>query len=137
MSSERTNLKVRLLYSNHGRLNLSFQIVEELDIYMHFNLEETPVFWYHSFKWLFLFRSPHPKILYFIYLCQKCLLARAIGIPVSRRSGSQLATTLVASINVIISFFPFFSSPSRPFLIEWVLWSKKLFSESCREHPKI
>ena len=32
-------------------------------------------------------------------------------------------------------FFPFFS-PSRPFLIEGVLGSKNLFSESCLECPK-
>ena len=32
---------------------------------------------------------------------------------------------------------PFFSSPSQSFLIEGVLWSKNLFSNSCLERPKI
>ena len=103
------------------------------------------------------------------------LLARAYGIPVGRRSGGRLATTLVATkINIIFSFpflfffwrervafqrstagndvvatifirlfffifplfFPFFP-PSQPFLIEGVLGSKNLFSESCLERPKI
>ena len=66
------------------------------------------------------------------------LLARACGVPVGRRSGGRLATTLVATINVVIfsfsflfSFFSFlFSSPSSTFLIEGVLGSKNLFSES-------
>ena len=36
-----------------------------------------------------------------------CILARSCGIPVGRRSGGQLAMTLVATINVIIFFFLF------------------------------
>ena len=55
-------------------------------------------------------------------------MARACGVPVGRRSGSRLATTLVATINVII-FFLFFP-PSSNFLIEGVLRSKNLFRES-------
>ena len=44
--------------------------------------------------------------------------------------GCQLATTLVAIIFTVI-FFPFFSySPLSPFLLEGVLRSKTLFSES-------
>ena len=54
-------------------------------------------------------------------------LARAVGVPVSRRTGGQLATTLVATINVII-FFHFFC-PSRPFLIEGVFGSKNLLAK--------
>ena len=61
------------------------------------------------------------------------ILARAVGVPVGRRSGGRLATTLVATKNVIIFFF--FSPPSLPFLIEGVLGSKNLFSESCSEWP--
>ena len=71
-------------------------------------------------------------------------LARACDVPVGRRSGGQLAMTLVAIINVIIffSFFSFlffsffFSSPSSTFLIEGVLESKNLFSESGLKCPK-
>ena len=33
------------------------------------------------------------------------VLSRAVGAPVGRRSGGRLATTLVATINVIIHFF--------------------------------
>ena len=44
------------------------------------------------------------------------ILARAVGIPVGRHSGDQLATTLVATINNIIFF-----SPLSNFLIEGVL----------------
>ena len=55
------------------------------------------------------------------------LLARACGVPVGRRSGGRLATTLVATKNIIIFFSPF--SLSRPFLIEGVLGSQNLFSE--------
>ena len=70
-----------------------------------------------------------------------CLLAQAIGVPVSRGSGSQLAMTLVATKNVIIffSFSPVFFSffpPSQPFLIERAPRSKILFCESCLERPK-
>ena len=47
-------------------------------------------------------------------LSDAALLAQACGVPVSRRSGGQLAATLVANKNVIIYFFdPFFSSSSR------------------------
>ena len=38
----------------------------------------------------------------------RCLLARAVGVAVGRRSGEQLATTLVATISTIIFFFFFF-----------------------------
>ena len=41
-------------------------------------------------------------------VCLKKLLARGCGIPVGRRSGGRLATTLVAIINVIIFSFLFF-----------------------------
>ena len=58
------------------------------------------------------------------------VLARACGFPVGRCSGGRLATTLVATINVIIFSFLFFSSPSSTFLIEGVLGSKNLLSES-------
>ena len=34
------------------------------------------------------------------------ILAQAIGVPVGRRSGSRLATTLVATKNVFLFFFP-------------------------------
>ena len=53
--------------------------------------------------------------------------------------GGRLATTLVATIFIIIfSIFHFFHSifsPSQPFLIEGVLGSKNLFSESCLKWP--
>ena len=57
---------------------------------------------------------------------------RAVGVPVGRRSGGRLATTLVATKNVFIFFlFPvFFSSPLSPFHIEGVLGSINLFRES-------
>ena len=73
----------------------------------------------------------------FIHFCKivsflsSMLLARAAGVPVSRRLGGQLATTLVATLNnnifffsSLFSVFPFF--PSSTFLIEEVLGSKKL-----------
>ena len=66
------------------------------------------------------------------------VLARAVGVAVVRRSGCRLATTLVATKNVFIffSFFPpVFFSPSSPFLIEGVLGSKNLFSESGSKWP--
>ena len=59
---------------------------------------------------------------------QGCIyLARAVGVPVSRHSGCRLATTLVARINVIIFFL---RCDHSHFLIEGVLGSKNLFSES-------
>ena len=47
---------------------------------------------------------------FFVYLL---ILARACGIPVSWRSGGRLATTLVATINIIFShsIFPSFWGP--------------------------
>ena len=68
---------------------------------------------------------------------QAIILARAVAVAVGRRSGGQLATTLVATKNVFIFFFLFFSffSPSSPFLIEGVLGSKNLFSESGSKWP--
>ena len=65
---------------------------------------------------------------------QGCIyLARAIGVPIGRRFGGRLATTLVAPINVIIFhfllLFSIFSPPPRPFLIEGVLVSTTLFSK--------
>ena len=56
-------------------------------------------------------------------------------------SGGRLATTLVDRYfhHYFFFFFPFFffpfHSPSRPFLIEGVLGSKNLFSESCLKWP--
>ena len=55
-------------------------------------------------------------------------------------SGSRLATTLVDRYFhhyfLFPFFFPFFFHfPSRPFLIEGVLGSKNLFSESCLKWP--
>ena len=65
-------------------------------------------------------------------------LARAVNVPVGRRSGGRLAMILVATINdIIFSFlFFFFLFPSSTFLIEGVLGSKNLLSESCLECPK-
>ena len=60
------------------------------------------------------------------------ILTWAVGVPGGRRSGGPLATTLVATTNII-----FFLSPSQPFLIEGVLGSKNIFSEIWPEHPKI
>ena len=62
-------------------------------------------------------------------LCSR-FLARACGVPVSRRSGGRLAMTLVATINVILFFSFFFFFLSSTFLIEGVLGSKNLFRES-------
>ena len=59
-------------------------------------------------------------------------LTRACGVPVGQRSGGQLVTILVATINIIISFH-FFCSLSQPFLIERVLGSQNLFSKSFLE----
>ena len=49
-------------------------------------------------------------------------------------SGGRLATTLVDRY-FHHYFFSIFHSPSRPFLIEGVLGSKNLFSESCLKWP--
>ena len=51
--------------------------------------------------------------------------------------GGRLATTLVDRYfhHYFPFFFPHFFSPSRPFLIEGVLGSKNLFSESCVKWP--
>ena len=73
------------------------------------------------------------------YVINECnLLARAVGVAVGRCSGGRLATTLVATISTIIFFFTTIfhhSPPSRPFLIEGVLGSKNLFSESGSKWP--
>ena len=65
-------------------------------------------------------------LVYVVYFCcchmiVVVVLARAVGVPVSRRSGGRLATTLVATKNDIffsLSFFLFFSR---------VLGSKNLY----------
>ena len=63
-------------------------------------------------------------------------LARVVGVSVGRHSGGQLATMLVATKNVIIFLSPpVFFSPSSPFLIEGVLGSKNVFSESDSKCP--
>ena len=51
-------------------------------------------------------------------------------------AGNDVVATIF--IRIFSFFFPpvFFFSPSRPFLIEGVLGSKNLFSESCLERPK-
>ena len=58
-------------------------------------------------------------------------------------AGNDVVATIF--IHIFFSFFPpfffpffsrFFFSQSRPFLIEGVLGSKNLFSESCLECPK-
>ena len=66
------------------------------------------------------------------------ILAQAVGVAVGRRSGRRLATK---NVFIFIYFFPpiffsrFFFSPSSPFLIEGVLGSKNLFSESGSKWP--
>ena len=51
---------------------------------------------------------------------------------------STAGNDVVATIFIFIFFLFFlFFPPSRPFLIEGVLGSKNLFSESCLERPKI
>ena len=65
-------------------------------------------------------------------------LARAVGVAVGRHSGGRLATSLVATIFIIISpFFLFFFlvailyfSGDSMFLIEGVLGSNNLYNES-------
>ena len=54
-----------------------------------------------------------------------------------RRSGGRLlANDVVATIFISLFFFsPVFFSPSSTFLIEGVLGSKNLISESCLERP--
>ena len=79
-------------------------------------------------------RSLIKVIGYFEQLLQ-ILLARAVGLPVSRRSSGRLATTfnLVVTINnIIFSFFLFsiFCFSVVYFFIEGVLVPKHLFSES-------
>ena len=54
------------------------------------------------------------------------ILTRAVGVSIGRPSGGRLATTLVATINIVFSPFP----PSSTFLIEGVFVSKKLFGKS-------
>ena len=58
------------------------------------------------------------------------ILARAVAVPVGRRLGGRLATTLVATKNVIIFRMIRIISPSRPFLIEGEPESKNIFNES-------
>ena len=58
-----------------------------------------------------------------------------------RRSGNDVVATIFIPIFFYFFFFPVFFTPvffslSRPFLIEGVLGSKNLFSESCLERPK-
>ena len=48
-------------------------------------------------------------------------------------AGNDVVATIFISLFL---FFLFFSPPSRPFLIDGVLGSKNLFSESCLERPK-
>ena len=62
------------------------------------------------------------------------LLARAAAlqsVAVRRSTGNDV----VATISAIIFHFTIFSPPSRPFLIEGVLGSKNLFSESGSKWP--
>ena len=68
----------------------------------------------------------------------RSVLARAVGVPVGRRSAGRQATTLVATKNVIIYFFSFFF----PFFFFSVATFShrrsagiKIFSESCSERP--
>ena len=58
------------------------------------------------------------------------ILAQACCVPFGWRSGGQLATTLVATINIIFVFHFFHSLLLRPFFVEGVLGSKNLFSEN-------
>ena len=60
------------------------------------------------------------------------ILARACGVPAVCVRRSTAGNDVVATIFIRLFFFPpvFFLSPSRPFLIEGVLGSKNLFSES-------
>ena len=71
-----------------------------------------------------------------LYVHLFAILARALGVPVvgvravdcwQQRSGHYFHQSF--------PFFPLFPQ-SRPFLIEGVLGSKNLFSESCLERPK-
>ena len=65
-------------------------------------------------------------------------LAWACGVQVGRRSGGQLATTLVVTKNDIIFFLLFFTFyPSSTFLIEGVLGSKNLFKRKLRGRPNL
>ena len=63
-------------------------------------------------------------------------MARAIAVPVGRRLGGRLATTLVATINSII-FSLFLFLRCLLFFIEGVLGSKNLFTERFEENKKI
>ena len=76
-----------------------------------------------------------------LYNLEVEILAQVVGVPVDRRSGGWMATTIVATINIIIFFlfslFPRFFPPSFTFLIEGVLGSKNLVCESWPERPKI
>ena len=70
-------------------------------------------------------------------------LARECGVPAFGRStaGNDVVATIFIRLFFFFPFFfpvffPVFFSPSRPFLIEGVLGSKNLFSESCLERPK-
>ena len=66
------------------------------------------------------------------------ILARAGGVPAVGVRRLTAGNDVVATIFIRLFFFfpPFLFSPSRPFLIEGVLGSKNLFSESCLERPK-
>ena len=54
----------------------------------------------------------------------------------STAGNDVVATIIICLFSFFPRFFPVFFSPSRPFLIEGVLGSKNLFSESWRERPK-
>ena len=67
----------------------------------------------------------------------KIILAQAAAlqsVAVRRSTGNDVVATIFTII--FFQFFQFSSiSPSRPFLIEGVLGSKNLFSESCLKWP--
>ena len=60
-------------------------------------------------------RSFHVRRRPFFCASEHLFLAWVVGVPVGRRSGSQLATTSMATISVILLLF-FFFSPSSSFL---------------------
>ena len=64
--------------------------------------------WHFNFVIFFLGQKKKKQLYLKNQQLYKLILARACGVPVGRRSGGQLAMTLVATINLIIFFFFFF-----------------------------
>ena len=124
------SLEITGLLTEIQNIMLNYNIIPTLSPFMPILLTFDPTllsFIFTRLSFTSILLSFYPTLLSFI----STLLARAIGVPVDRRLGVQLATTLIATINVIISPPPYFfhfwrerAAFQRSAFIEGVLGSK-------------